>query len=123
MPGGACLPRRQSGSILAEPVARRDVADVPQQVGFYERMLPERERPIEALGGLLNGIGAGLGILALIWWPLFLGATGIGLGALSLVFARERGIQSRFAWGFAVAGLGWLIGMILGVSGHQPLSP
>ncbi len=67
------------------------MADVPQQVGFYERMLPERERPIEALGGLLNGLGAGFGILALIWWPLFLGATGIGLAIISLVFARERG--------------------------------
>jgi hypothetical protein len=78
---------------------------------------------MEALGGLLNGLGAGLGILALIWWPLFLGATGIGLAALSLVFARERGIQSRFAWGFAIAVLGWLIGMAIGVSGQQALSP
>ena len=37
--------------------------------------------------------------------------------------ARERGIQSRFAWGFAIAGLGWLIGMMLGVYSHKPLSP
>jgi hypothetical protein len=99
------------------------VADVPQKVGFYERMLPERERPIEALGGLFNGIGAGFGILALIWWPLLLGATGIGLGAISLVFARERAVQSRFAWGFTIAVVGWLIGMMIGVNGHQPLSP
>ena len=99
------------------------MADVSEQVGFYERMLPPRERPLDALGGLLNGLGAGFGILALIWWPLFLGATGIGLAGLSLVFARERGIQSRFAWGFAIAGLGWLIGMMLAVSGHKPLSP
>ncbi len=99
------------------------MADAPQQLGFYERMLPQRERPLDALGGILNGLGAGLGILALIWWPLFLGATGIGLAGLSLVFARERGIQSRFAWGFAIAGLGWLIGMMLGVTGNQPLSP
>ena len=99
------------------------MADVPQKVGFYERMLPERERPIEALGGLFNGIGAGFGILALIWWPLFLGGSGIGLAALSLVFARERGTQSRFAWGFAIAGLGWLIGMMLAVPGHQLLTP
>ena len=40
--------------------ARRDVADVPQQLGFYERMLPQRERPMDALGGILNGLGAGL---------------------------------------------------------------
>jgi hypothetical protein len=103
--------------------ARRDVADVPEQVGFYERMLPPREKPLDALGGILNGLGAGFGILALYWWPLFLGATGIGLAGMSLVFARERGIQSRFAWGFAIAGLGWLIGMMLGVYGHKPLSP
>jgi hypothetical protein len=103
--------------------ARRDVADVPQQVGFYERMLPERERPIEALGGLLNGMAAGLGILALIWWPLLFGATGIGFGIISLVFARERGVQSRFAIGFTIAVLGWLIGMAHGVHGHAPLSP
>ena len=39
--------------------ARRDVADVPEQLGFYERMLPQRERPLDALGGILNGLGAG----------------------------------------------------------------
>ena len=99
------------------------MADVPEQLGFYERMLPQREQPLDALGGLLNGLGAGFGILALVWWPLFLGATGIGLAGVSLVFARERGIQSRFAWGFAIASIGWLIGMMLGVSGHKPLSP
>jgi dipeptide/tripeptide permease len=42
---------------------------------------------------------------------------------LSLVFAREREVQSRFAVGFAIAALGWLIGMAIAVSGHQPLSP
>ena len=99
------------------------MADVPEQVGFYERMLPPREKPLDALGGILNGLGAGFGILALIWWPLFLGGIGIGLTGLSLVFARERGIQSRFAWGFAIAGLGWLIGMMLAVAGKKPLSP
>ena len=49
------------------------MADVPEQLGFYERMLPQREQPLDALGGILNGLGAGFGILALIWWPLFLG--------------------------------------------------
>lgn len=99
------------------------MADAPQQLGFYERMLPPRERPLDALGGILNGLGAGFGILALIWWPLFLGATGIGLAGISLVFARERSIQSRFAWGFTIAALGWLIGMMIGVHGHKPFSP
>ncbi len=61
--------------------------------------------------------------MALLWWPLLLGTAGVGLAGLSLVFARERGIQSRFAWGFAIAGLGWLIGMMLAVQGHKPLSP
>jgi hypothetical protein len=86
-------------------------------------MLPKRETPLDALGGILNGLGAGFGILALVWWPLFFGIFGIGLAGLSLVFARERGTQSRFAWGFAIAGIGWLIGMILAVNGHQQLSP
>jgi hypothetical protein len=99
------------------------VADVPEQVGFYERMLPRRERPLDAFGGILNGAGAGLGIFALVWWPLLLGTAGVGLAGLSLVFARERGTQSRFAWGFAIAGLGWLLGMMLAVHGHKPLSP
>jgi hypothetical protein len=99
------------------------VADVPEQLGFYERMLPERERPLDALGGILNGVGAGCGILAVIWWPLLLGTLGVGLAGMSLVFARDRGTQSRFAWGFAIAGLGWLIGMMLAVQGHKPLSP
>ena len=62
------------------------MADVPEQLGFYERMLPERERPLDALGGILNGLGAGCGILALIWWPLLLGTMGVGLAGLSLVF-------------------------------------
>jgi hypothetical protein len=113
----------RSDTIIAVKAVRRDVADVPEQVGFYERMLPQREKPVDALGGILNGLGAGFGILALIWWPLFLGASGIGLAGLSLVFARERAIQSRFAWGFTIAVLGWLFGMMLGVYGHKPLSP
>jgi hypothetical protein len=99
------------------------VAEAPQQLGFYERMLPQRERPLDALGGILNGLGAGCGVFALLWWPLFLGATGIGLAGISLVFARERATQSRFAWGFAIAAFGWLFGMMLGVIGDQQLSP
>jgi hypothetical protein len=111
-----------SDTITHVKAARRDVADVSEQLGFYERMLPQRERPLDALGGILNGLGAGLGIIALIWWPLFLGVCGIGLAGLSLVFARERGIQSRFTWGFVIAVIGWLIGMTLAVSGKKPLS-
>jgi hypothetical protein len=99
------------------------VADAPEQVGFYERMLPKRETPLDALGGILNGLGVGFGILALIWWPFFFGIFGIGLAGLSLVFAREHQTQTRFAWGFVIAGMGWLIGMMLAVSGHQQLSP
>jgi hypothetical protein len=113
----------RSDTIGADPAARRDVADAPQQVGFYERMLPQRERPIEALGGVLNGIAIGCGLLCLLWWPLFIGTIGIACAGLSLVFARDRGVQSRFAWGFAIAGLGWMIGMMLAVSGHQLLAP
>jgi hypothetical protein len=123
MPDGVEAHGMRSDTIIAVKAARRDVADVPEQVGFYERMLPQREKPVDALGGILNGLGAGFGILALIWWPLFLGASGIGLAGLSLVFARERAIQSRFAWGFTIAVLGWLFGMMLGVYGHKPLSP
>jgi len=123
MPDGVRAHGMRSDTIIAVKAARRDVADVPEQVGFYERMLPQREKPVDALGGILNGLGAGFGILALIWWPLFLGASGIGLAGLSLVFARERAIQSRFAWGFTIAVLGWLFGMMLGVYGHKPLSP
>ena len=113
----------RSDTINGVKAARRDVADVSEQVGFYERLLPQREKPLDALGGILNGLGAGFGILALIWWPLFLGASGIGLAGMSLVFARERGIQSRFAWGFTIAALGWLFGMMLAVRGHKPLTP
>ena len=99
------------------------MADVPEQLGFYERMLPVRERPMDAVAGILNGAGVGTGLLALLWWPLFFGIFAIGFTGVSLVFARERGIQSRFAWGFAIAVAGWLIGMMLGVAGSQPLSP
>jgi hypothetical protein len=99
------------------------VADAPEQVGFYERMLPQRERPLDALAGILNGIGVGCALVALIWWPLLLGASGVALTGLSLVFARERGIQSRFTWGFVIAVLCWMFGMMLGVYSHKPLSP
>lgn len=99
------------------------MAEAPQQLGFYERMLPQRERPIEALGGVLNGIAIGCGLLCLLWWPLFFGTLGIACAGLSLVFARDRGVQSRFAWGFAIAGVGWMIGMMLAVNGHQLLGP
>ena len=99
------------------------MADVPQELGFYERMLPQRERPIDALGGILNGLAIGCGLLCLLWWPLFIGTMGIAFAGLSLVFARERSVQSRFAWGFAIAGLGWMIGMMLAVTGHQMLTP
>ena len=99
------------------------MAEAPQQLGFYERMLPQRETPLDALGGILNGLGAGFGILALIWWPLFFGICGITLAGLSLVFARERATQSRFAVGFAIAVLGWLFGMMIAVPGHQILTP
>ena len=77
------------------------MADVPEQLGFYERMLPQRERPMDALGGILNGLGAGFGII------------GADLVAALLRHLRHRAargsascsrasaaIQSRFAWGF-----------------------
>jgi hypothetical protein len=78
---------------------------------FYSRMLPARERPVEALGGVLAGIGAGFGICAIFALPIFLGAIGIALSGSSLAMARSRQATQRFGLLFTIAVVGWFIGM------------
>ena len=38
--------------------------------GFYTRMLPQKERGVEALGGLLNPLGAALALGGIFILPL-----------------------------------------------------
>ena len=100
------------------------MADVPEQLGFYERMLPQREQPVDALGGILNGLGAGFGILA----PALVAAlprhrrdrAGAGSASCSRASAGSRAASPGASPSPA---LGWLIGMMLAVHGHKPLSP
>ena len=85
--------------------------DPSYESDFYSRLLPERERPIEALGGVLNGLGAGLGIIAAFVMPVLLGVTAMALTSASLGMARSRDTFSRFGIGFAISVVGWLWGM------------
>jgi hypothetical protein len=90
---------------------------------YYARMLPERDRPVEALGGVLNGIGAALGVFAIFILPALLGTAGILVAGASLAMARERETARRFGIGFAVAALGWLIGLGYAVWKSKALWP
>jgi hypothetical protein len=88
-----------------------DVRDI--ETDYYSRMLPERERPIEALGGVFAGLGAALGIAALVIWPVFLGTGGVAFAGAGLAMARSRGAGQRFGMCFAIASVCWLLGLIL----------
>jgi hypothetical protein len=91
------------------------------QSGFYTRMLPPKERPIEALGGVLNGLGVAGGVLALFLWPVLLGTAGVVLAGISLPMARTPETARRFAIGFAIAAAGWTLGLILAIVREKSL--
>jgi hypothetical protein len=88
-----------------------DVRDI--DTDYYARMLPERDKPIEALGGVFAGLAAALGIAALFIWPVLIGSAGVAFGGASLAMARSRGAGQRFGMCFAIASAGWLLGLIL----------
>ena len=71
-----------------------DADDLP---GFYGRMLPERDEPIEALGALLNSTGAVMALVGIVWWPVMFGSIGLILTGSSLLMARSRR-ASTFRW-------------------------
>jgi hypothetical protein len=78
--------------------------------GFYTRMLPQKERGVEALGGLLNPLGAALAVGGIFILPLILGTAGVLLAGSSLAMIRSKDAERRFGIGFAVASLAWFIG-------------
>jgi hypothetical protein len=88
-----------------------DVRDT--ETDYYARMLPEREPPIEALGGVFAGFAAAFGITALFIWPVLFGTAGVAFGGAGLAMARSRGAAQRFGYCFAIASAGWLLGLIL----------
>jgi hypothetical protein len=90
------------------------VTDVREtETDYYARMLPEREPPIEALGGVLAGLAAACGITALFIWPVLFGTAGVALGGAALAMSRSRGAARRFGFCFTIASFGWLLGLIL----------
>ena len=106
----------EQGNHVEETTVRNDL-------GFYARMLPKKETPVEAFGGVLNGLGAGLGIMAIFFWPLLFGALALTFGGASLIAIGDRSTQSSFGKGFAIAVLGWLIGMTVAVLRKSALTP
>ena len=78
--------------------------------GFYTRMLPQKERGIEALGGLLNPLGAALALGGIFILPLVLGTAGVLLSGTSLAMIRSKDTERRFSIGFAVACVAWTVG-------------
>src|ERR1700710_1527902 len=78
--------------------------------GFYTRMLPQKERGVEALGGLLNPIGAALALGGIFILPLLLGTAGVVLWGPSLAMIRSKDAERRFGIGFAVACVAWFVG-------------
>jgi hypothetical protein len=78
--------------------------------GFYTRMLPPKERGLEALGGLLNSVGAAIALGGIFIMPLILGTSGVLLAGTSLGMIRSRDAEKRFGVGFAIACAAWVIG-------------
>jgi hypothetical protein len=99
------------------------VEDTTARPGFYERLLPQRDRPVEALGSLLNGLGMMLGIACLFYWPLLLGVPALIFTGSSLLMARSVGTRRQFAIGFTVASVCWLLGFMLASWSSAALSP
>jgi hypothetical protein len=80
--------------------------------GFYTRMLPQKERGVEARGGLLTPLGAALAIGGIFILPLVLGTAGVLLSGSSLAMIRSKDTERRFGIGFAVACAAWFIGFV-----------
>ena len=78
--------------------------------GFYTRMLPPKERGVEALGGLLSGLGAALSVGGIFILPLLLCTPGVLLAGASLAMIRSKDAERRFGIAFAVSCTAWLIG-------------
>jgi hypothetical protein len=78
--------------------------------GFYTRMLPPKERGSEALGGLLNSVGAAVALGGIFIMPLILGTAGVLLAGTSLGMIRSRDSEKRFGVGFAIACTAWVLG-------------
>jgi hypothetical protein len=80
--------------------------------GFYTRMLPQKERGVEALGGLLNPLGAALAVGGIFILPLLLGTSGVLLAGSSLAMIRSQEAERRFGIGFAIACVAWILGFV-----------
>jgi hypothetical protein len=79
--------------------------------GFYTRMLPQKERGVEALGGLLNPLGAAIAAGGIFILPLLLGTAGVLLSGTSLAMIRSKDSERRFGMGFAIACVAWFLGL------------
>ncbi len=109
--------------MVNHPYTSDSGSEVGAEPGYYARMLPPKESGVEALGGVLNGVGAMLGVGAIVIMPIMLGVLGIALSGTSLAMTRSRGTQQRFGIGFAIAVLGWLIGTAWATWRSAPLWP
>jgi hypothetical protein len=93
---------------------RTSVTDVrDMETDYYSRMLPEREPPVEALGGIFAGVAVAFAVAGLVIWPVLFGTAGVAFGGAGLAMARSRGAAQRFGFCFAIASVCWLLGLIL----------
>jgi hypothetical protein len=100
-----------------------NVTDVTPESDYYARMLPPRERPVEALGGMLNAVGVALAIGCLFIWPIFLGVPAMLFSGMSLAMSRSRATAQRFAYGFTITVVLWVIGLMMSVYWTSALWP
>jgi len=100
------------------------VTDVREtETDYYARMLPEREPPVEALGGVFAGLAVAFGITALFIWPVLFGTAGVAFGGAGLAMSRSSGAGQRFGFCFAIASVCWLLGLILATVRQSAMWP
>ena len=83
--------------------------------------LPARTptRPVEVIAGLLAASAVFLGVLELAYRPFRLAPVALVFLLIATVMSKEQ--QRLIALGFAVVGVGFVVGATLQVITHHPL--
>jgi hypothetical protein len=76
-------------------------------------------RPVEIVAGLMAAAGVFLGVLELAYRPFRLAPVAVVLLLAAAVMSKDQ--QRLVAVGFAVVGVGFIVGATLQVITHHPL--